>query len=269
MLSITRYYIKNLCLVPLVKFIWHCETENANIHHKLLPTDCIDLIMNFTDNMIYEVGTQKIIAPAFHVNGLRDSYSYVHQTGTIHLWGISFYSFGLFPFVNQSLENIQNKITDLFTLSASLTHKLKAAVSCGVIHNIPENIESALLLELNISKVYMNKTNLIHDFIETEEKSAILSFCIEHEINIKTLERIVLQYTGYTPKKLRRIKRFQTVSNQLVHSDPVSLASISYDNDFSDQTHFIKEFKKFSGESPSIFKQQKDTIKEILKYRYI
>lgn len=45
-LSITRYSIKTKRLAPWIKFIWYLEAEEADIHYKLLPTDCIDIILN-------------------------------------------------------------------------------------------------------------------------------------------------------------------------------------------------------------------------------
>ena len=53
-LNITRYAIKNECLIPWVKFFWHIEAANADIHYKLLPTDCIDVILNLADDVVYE-----------------------------------------------------------------------------------------------------------------------------------------------------------------------------------------------------------------------
>lgn len=49
----------------------------------------------------------------------------------------------------------------------------------------------------------------------------------------------------------------------------MDLAGIAYDNNFTDQAHFIKEFRKFSGATPRIFQQEKVTVKDNAKYRYI
>lgn len=47
MLSITRYAIRNPALQLWVKFIWYLETEEpVTVNHKLLPSDCIDIILN-------------------------------------------------------------------------------------------------------------------------------------------------------------------------------------------------------------------------------
>lgn len=269
MLSMTRYSIKNECLAPWVKFIWYFETENANIHHKLLPTDCIDTMLNLSSDMVYETGSRMITAPPFHINGLRSEHSYIYQTGTIRVFGISFYCFGLYAFINRSLKGIQDDIVDLNTLSISLAKKLKSAVSCDTIQDTVRYIEMALCSELNVDSEYVRKASLIYDFMQSDSDTSIRSFCMEHGINIKTFERTVLHYTGYTPKILRRIKRFQTASNQLAHQNSISLAGVAYDNSYSDQAHFTKEFQKFSGAAPSIFQQEKATVKENVEYSYI
>ena len=122
-LNITRYATKNECLIPWVKFFWHIEAANADIHYKLLPTDCIDVILNLADDVVYETECNKIIAPPFHINGLRSKYSFIHQEKNIHIFGISFYPHGLYPFVHKSLKEVQNKVVDLNGLSYSLGEK--------------------------------------------------------------------------------------------------------------------------------------------------
>ena len=78
-----------------------------------------------------------------------------------------------------------------------------------------------------------------------------------------------LYYTGYTPKVLRCIKRFQNASNQLMYQQSASLTDITYWNSFTDQSHFIKEFTRFSGTTPCTFQSEKSTVKENAKYTYI
>lgn len=269
MLSITRYSIKTESLAPWIKFLWHFEVHEADIHYKLLPTDCIDIILNISGNVVYEAGPRHISAAPFHVNGLRSKHSYIHQTGNIHMFGISCYPFGLYPFVHKSLAGIHDEIVDLFELSKPLAKKLELAVSNqSVTGNIIESIEKALHQELQVTDDYVKKTDLIRRFLEMDNDCTIQSFCLEHGINTKTFMRNVLRYTGYTPKILRSIRRFQKAGNQLVYQSPQQLSGIAYDNDFADQAHFIREFRKFSGSSPRIFQQEKITIKENTKYNY-
>jgi hypothetical protein len=78
MLSMTRYSIKAESLAPWVKFIWHFEVEDADIHYKLLPTDCIDIVLNMSSEIVYEADSYHIAAAPFHINGLRSKHSYIY-----------------------------------------------------------------------------------------------------------------------------------------------------------------------------------------------
>jgi len=269
MLNITRYSIKDEHLKHWVKCIWHLEVEDANIRYKLLPTDCIDIILNLSGNIAYEVDSLCTLAAPFHINGLRGKHSYIRHTGKIRVFGISFYPFGFYPFVNKTLASINDKVMDLFEVSAPLEQSLKLAISGETTtEDIVNSIEKALCTNLEVTDEYINKANLILDFLESDDEITIQSFCAEHGIHAKTFTRNVEYYTGYTPKILRSIKRFQKSGNQLVYQSSDQLLDIAYGNGFADQAHFIREFRKFSGASPRTFQQEKITVKENVKYTY-
>ena len=268
MFEMLRYSISTESLIPWVKFIWWFETENAKIRHKLLPTDSVDIIMNLSSAMVYETASGRIHAPRFHINGLRDTYSYIHQGGRILVLGISFHSYGLFPFARKPLSDIQNKIVDLDSFSATLSQRLKSTVSGEINANTIIFIEEALSSELRLDGECVYKANLIRDFMETDDNVAVQSFCADRRISVKTFERTVLQYCGYTPKLLKRIRRFQAASNQLAHEKSEILSAVAYENNFADQAHFTKEFHTFSGTAPRTFSREKATIKENVKYTY-
>ena len=269
MLDVTRYSIKEECLKPWVKFIWHLEARDANIHHKLLPTDCIDVVLNASEKIAYKFDSLCVFAPPFHINGLRGRHNYIIQAGNVRTFGISFYPFGLFAFVNQSLAGIHDKVVDLFDVSAPLAQDLHRAISSDVTaQNTVVNIEKALCLALQVAEGYANKAKLILDFLELDHDITIQAFCAARGIHTKTFARNVESYTGYTPKILRSIGRFQKAGNQLIRQNPNQLLQIAYDNGFADQAHFIREFHRFSGASPRAFLQEKITVKENVKYAY-
>ncbi len=268
-LNITRYAIKNTQLIPWVKFIWQIDVAKADLHYKLLPTDSIDVILNLADNMVYETEGDKIVAPSFHINGLRSRYSFIHQADTIRIFGISFYPYGLYPFVHTSLKKLHDKLANLYEVAPILGQGFEKAVANESNDKILSEIEQVLINELTINQGFMEKARLISDFMAIEDGTSVKSFCSERAINIKTLERMFLYYTGYTPKVLRCIKRFQNASNQLMYQQSASLTDITYWNSFTDQSHFIKEFTRFSGTTPCTFQSEKITVKENAKYTYI
>lgn len=69
-------------------------------------------------------------------------------------------------------------------------------------------------------------------------------------ITERTFERRFKKEIGVTPKQFARIIQFSFSLNQLQESDYEKLTHIAYENGFTDQSHFIKSFKQFTGATP-------------------
>ena len=73
-------------------------------------------------------------------------------------------------------------------------------------------------------------------------------------ITIRTLERRFSKEVGVSVKDFIQITKFQQSFEQLSSKDYEKLSDIVYSNGFADQSHFIRVFKAFTGETPSKFK---------------
>jgi AraC-like DNA-binding protein len=71
-------------------------------------------------------------------------------------------------------------------------------------------------------------------------------------ITSRYLQKIFVQHTGLTPKLYTKINRFQNSLVMMSKSD-LPLTSVAYACGYFDQSHFIREFKSFTGFSPSAF----------------
>ena len=211
--------------------------------------------------MVYETTADRIIAPKLHVNGLRGRHSFMHQKGNIDLWGISFYAFGLYPFINKSLRNTQNEIIDLNSLSISLADKLKVAVTNETKQCKIKSIMESLDSELGITDIYLKRAEIIDEFMKNDD-IPISVFCLNNGISQKMFERFVIKMTGFSPVNLRRIKRYMVASNQLLFNKSAKIPEIVYNHNYTDQAYFTKECRKFSGVSPRTFRQEKNTVIE-------
>jgi AraC-like DNA-binding protein len=72
-------------------------------------------------------------------------------------------------------------------------------------------------------------------------------------VTSKSLERKFASLIGKSPKQFIRIIRFQEVMNGLVNHQPQCLTEFAFNNGYFDQSHFIREFKAFSGYTPREF----------------
>lgn len=72
-------------------------------------------------------------------------------------------------------------------------------------------------------------------------------------MSLRTLERQFKEQVGVSPKLFGRFKRFHhalALMNRVKHNE---WTDIAYECGYYDQAHFIKEFKSFSGQSPSSY----------------
>lgn len=76
-----------------------------------------------------------------------------------------------------------------------------------------------------------------------------------HELNLseRSLERLFLTHVGITPILYVRICRFQASVSFLQQGRFRSLTTLAYSLGYFDQSHFIRDFKLFSGVSPRIY----------------
>jgi AraC-like DNA-binding protein len=82
------------------------------------------------------------------------------------------------------------------------------------------------------------------------------------QLSERTLERRFKQSIGVSAKLFSRICRFQESLNQLRKNNYQKLSDIAYENGYSDQSHFIRTFKEFTGVSPFDYKKQLNEVAE-------
>ncbi|MDG1692959.1 MAG: helix-turn-helix domain-containing protein, partial [Methylophilaceae bacterium] len=60
-------------------------------------------------------------------------------------------------------------------------------------------------------------------------------------------------YVGLSPKQFSKIIQFQSSLNKLTEAKFQKLTDIGFDSGFTDQSHFIRTFKSYTGQTPSFY----------------
>lgn len=82
----------------------------------------------------------------------------------------------------------------------------------------------------------------------------------ELQITEKSFERRFKDHVGIPPKLFSGICRYQASLHQLKNNQYNKLSDIAYENDYADQSHFIRSFKKYTGCSPHQFRKQNNQL---------
>lgn len=82
---------------------------------------------------------------------------------------------------------------------------------------------------------------------------------ISERLNIskRTLERKFNSVIGIPPKQFMKIIQFQNSLNQMSTKQFILPTDVVYDNGYTDQSHFIKIFKSYTGMTPGNFLEKK------------
>lgn len=93
-------------------------------------------------------------------------------------------------------------------------------------------------------------------------ENAIRYLTQHYNISERQLERRFKQHIGFNPKHYLQILRFEKAIEYINSNRFRKLSDIAYELNYYDQTHFIKDFKEFSGYTPLAFYKQSKNFEE-------
>jgi AraC-like DNA-binding protein len=184
--------------------------------------------------------------------------------------GIRFYAHSAAYFLNEEVWEFNDQIADLRDLLGppvrTLHNRLRETAE---LNGRIQLIEAFLLSRLAIKERRISNSHfsmigqVIKELQQNDTPDNVETIALRHNISSRYLRKLFLQYTGVTPKLYNKINRFQ-LSLQLVSESGSSLTSIAYDCGYADQSHFIRDFRSFTGFPPSAYSPQAYPVSQVL-----
>lgn len=106
---------------------------------------------------------------------------------------------------------------------------------------------------INISNVNSLTGYILSDINLSQGNVRIHALADELHYSERHMSRIFQDSMGITPKTFARIVRFQNVIDAILHQPMQSLCNYLTELGYSDQSHFQKEFKEYTGITPRRF----------------
>jgi len=164
--------------------------------------------------------------------------------------------FQLYPFALRSFFNLdaQSLNEDCFDLTDS-----EAATMEKLLNEDSHEGYLSLITELISGKIpsVSQTTDVVKDSIQLilESNGTISIKEITEKLNVteRSLQRLFKQEAGISPKKFAKIIQFQASLEQLSKEEYCKLSQIAYEKGFADQSHFIRIFRQYTGNTPSAF----------------
>lgn len=242
-------------LSHIIKNFWMIDSENnATVEEqKIIPDGYPEMIFHSAD--AYKTNIHGVWQLQDHdlIAGQITNYFYLENTGVTNMFAIKLQPWALALLFGIDMSTITNEV---ITIEGGLLKAIMPIKQIAISDTISfedkvQEIEAWFVVYIKTRMITINKgieaTQLM---IEHRGERGLSEIRNQIGISERSLERFFKTHIGLSPKLYYRIVRFSNIFN-LVQEEDFKWSDVVYLGGFYDQSHFIKNFKEFTGEEPS------------------
>lgn len=241
-------------LQPYVRHFVIVES-NIDIVNRIFPDTTVVMSFRFKGEVAIQSPDHHQALPLFAVSGLRKSSRLIHYSPNSGNLLVIFHDGAASSFIREPIHellhstlpiSLLNGYTDVHSLEDNLS-------SAGDNVERIKSVERLLLSKLNFrsqDRVVSEAVNLIrmhHGSIRLKELAAHV--CLSQDAFEKRFRKVI----GTSPKSFACITRLKYIVEGMPSKE--TLLERAYDSGYFDQPHFNKDFKLFTGQTPTEFLQ--------------
>jgi len=243
---------KDIRIAPFIKEIFFLESNTSAIHQLPFYADGYPgIIYSETKDGVRLLPKNKVL-PNYFLYGQTIAPIELQIKGAYKLIVFQLYPFATRLLLNIDPKEINDECYDLKKVKNIETNEtISRLTAAGTTHQIKIISDYVLDLVKYSSDDADNSIKLaVSTIINSKGLIQIKQLREQLYINERTFERRFVKEIGVTPKQFAKIIQFNFSLNQIQETDYTKLTNIAYDNGFADQSHFIRTFKKYTGETP-------------------
>jgi len=250
-------FIPSIALRPYVHSIFTMQSQDNNAHTNLpfYPDGLPGIMFQQSENGCYLLPKKKKLSELF-------LYGQTLEPISIDVKGpFKFVVFQLFPFVSKYLLDIHPKELNDDCYDLLQIEQLAVDIHLEKLQNAT-NFEDCIRILSEILAILIANDplkpddriqNAIHLILQNNGQISVKEVRDQVFLTERTLERRFINQVGLTPKQFAKIIQFKSSLHQLKASKTPELINVGLDSGFSDQSHFIRTFKRYTGKTPSTF----------------
>ncbi|MEL6254310.1 MAG: helix-turn-helix domain-containing protein [Bacteroidota bacterium] len=249
----------------ILKSVWVVDYGKIGGQERMIPFGCMDMVYVERGELFYKNGSLKSFSQQdiFLTGQVSKPYDFIYGPN-VCIIGFGFYPHTAHLFTkvaSHQLTNSINQLSDLFDKK----------YSWGKLHT-PMSLEekAALLQQFILEKIEKNRISepkqeylryLLKGIFQSEGAFNLSKAQTELNISPRYIQRLFKEYIGINPLLYARIVRFLNAIDKYEPSKDC-LTGLALDCGYYDQSHFIRDFKAFTGLTPRQYFYQPPNLTE-------
>lgn len=243
-------------LQDYVRYYWALESSgepDEQIHFVTIADGSPGIVFQQLEGASFQEGRQ--LSPVY-MYGQSTRYTRIISPASFRTIGVYFYPHALKSIFGLDSNELTDDCLDLDLLlnGKRLMERLESTSDVEV----KANILSECLWEQicrNDHTLQAATRYALQRIIQSQGNVSMKDLRQELQVSERTLERRFQEGIGLSPMLFGRICRFQASLNQLRAQSYDKLSDIAFEQEYADQSHFIRNFKEFTGLTPFQFRK--------------
>jgi AraC-like DNA-binding protein len=250
-----QVFLPSNILSRYVKYYWTCAHDKDALE-VMYPTGCMELCIDISNgDTIRHRRDQSMTVPRLEVLG----HWTIPTKATIKKGNIClitrFHPYAGSLFFPNQVSDFTNESIDLSDIlskeSSEFYHRL---MEQPLLEQKVQVLETFLMDRLVRARKNQSTIALVeglcNSICRNGESFNMERLAVEFGFSERYIQKLFLNYVGISPRNFFSVQRFNK-SLELIRSGNMSLTYIAYECGYYDQAHFIREFKSYTGITPS------------------
>ncbi|HEY0976044.1 MAG TPA: helix-turn-helix domain-containing protein [Flavobacteriales bacterium] len=237
-------------LAHLVRFWWTLESDAGITAPHRLTAECCPNIVTIVQGRFTEADGSP--SPPVHLAGALPHAVDNVAHGPFSLFGVYLWPWAVQPLFDRSPATCFARFIALDELWGNACTGLSEALLNASDHSRRITIMSGALRERSAQGSESDPilADIVQRMIEAQGLLSVQEALQHCGLARRQFERRFKACTGFSPALFLRILRFQSTYRLLEHGEASSLTDLAMAAGYFDQSHFIRDFKRFSGMNP-------------------
>ncbi|MGC4101314.1 DUF6597 domain-containing transcriptional factor [Ferruginibacter sp.] len=267
---IFKEILPSVALRPYIKeFYFYEASSDMNYDDVVFPSGNMEVVFNLgSGNWLSNQGDSFVTTPQIELWGQITEPLAIKSAGKNTMMGVRFFTYSAAYFFNENVAALNNQVQDAADLfGSSLKNLYQQLLNTDDLNDRVNLIETYLLKRLQLTEKRHDKIRFIGQIVnglgKNIDTNKVMDISMQANVSPRYLNMLFTQYTGLAPKLFCKINRFQN-SLSRINKNKEKLTGVAYESGYFDQSHFIREFKQFTGFTPNAFASKASAINQVL-----